>query len=112
MLELLNNNKSLNFNDIKHFAQRNSWSREKVFSFVSHQNVVENKSFPCNTLRGSKTGKPCSFPFIYEWSMTDQADNTSVATTQSVWTGCTPLDDVTPWCYTRVLHNLSSILGM
>ena len=77
VLELLNNNKSLNFNDIKHFAQRNSWSREKVFSFVSHQNVVENKSFPCNTLRGSKTGKPCSFPFTYQ-SMSDQADNTSV----------------------------------
>ena len=65
-MEILNNNKSMDFYDIKNFAQMNYWTRRKVFSFVSHQNVIRNKSFPCNTVGGSKTGKPCSFPFIYQ----------------------------------------------
>ena len=38
----------------------------QVFSFVSHQNAVPNQSFPCNTVGGSKKGKPCAFPFIYQ----------------------------------------------
>ena len=66
VMEILNNNKSMDFYDIKNFAQMNYWTRRKVFSFVSHQNVIRNKSFPCNTVGGSKTGKPCSFPFIYQ----------------------------------------------
>ena len=66
VMEILNNNKSLKFYDIKNFAQMNYWTRRKLFSFVSHQNAVRNKSFPCNTVGGSKTGKPCSFPFIYQ----------------------------------------------
>ena len=65
-MEILNNNKSLEFYDIKNFAQMNYWTRRKVFSFVSHQNAIKNRSFPCNTVGGSKTGKPCSFPFIYQ----------------------------------------------
>ena len=89
MLELLNKNKSLDFEALKSFAQEDYWSRDKVavrnrpifspemfqiinqreiedklglnkkqfqvFSFFSHQNAV-NKSFPCNTVGGSKTG--------------------------------------------------------
>ena len=66
VMEILNNNKSLEFYDIKNFAQMNYWTRRKVFSFVSHQNAIKNRSFPCNTVGGSKTGKPCSFPFIYQ----------------------------------------------
>ena len=66
VMEILNNNKSKDFYDIKTFAQMNYWTRRKVFSFVSHQNVLKEKSFPCNTVGGSKTGKPCSFPFIYQ----------------------------------------------
>ena len=45
-------------NDLSLYAQ--------VFSFVSHQNAVPNQSFPCNTVGGSKKGKPCAFPFIYQ----------------------------------------------
>ena len=90
VLELLNKNKSLDFEALKTFAQEDYWSRDKVavrnpffssssemfqiinqreiedklglnkkqfqvFSFFSHQNAV-NKSFPCNTVGGSKTG--------------------------------------------------------
>ena len=119
VMELLNNNQSLQFNDIKNFALTNYWSREKVFSFVSHQNVLKNKSFPCNTVGGSQTGKPCSFPFIYQ-SIVDQSwDNVTETETESgesnktflKFSSCTPLDDVTPWCYTRVYRNLTYILG-
>ena len=114
VMEILNNNKSLNFNDIKSFAQRNHWSREKVFSFVSHQNVLENKSYPCNTVGGSKTGKPCTFPFIYQSIVDENSDNTSVSAANSTFIkfdSCTTLDDVTPWCFTRVHQNLSYIIG-
>jgi hypothetical protein len=34
--------------DIEMFAMNNYWSRNKVFSFVSHNNVL-NESYPCNT---------------------------------------------------------------
>ena len=115
VMEILNNNKSLDFHDIKNFAQRNYWSRNKVFSFVSHQNVLRNKSFPCNTVGGSKTGKPCSFPFIYQ-SIVDQSlekteENNSTSSTFIEFSGCTPMDDVSPWCYTRVHQNRTYILG-
>ena len=36
-----------------------------MFNFVSHQNVLD-QSFPCNTLGGPASGKPCTFPFIYQ----------------------------------------------
>ena len=121
MLEILNKNKSMDFYEIKNFAQTNYWTRKKVFNFFSHQNVVANKSFPCNTVGGSKTGKPCSFPFIYR-SIVDQSwenssnEDTNMTKTQDNTTflyfdQCTPLDDVTPWCYTRTDANLQWILG-
>ena len=51
VMELLNNNKSVTYEDIKRFAQTNYWTRDKTFKFVSHNNAVDNKSFPCNTAR-------------------------------------------------------------
>ena len=81
VLEILNKNMSMDFYDIKNFAQTNYWTRKKVFNFFSHQNVEVNKSFPCNTVGGSKTGKPCSFPFIYQ-SIVDQSwENSSTEET-------------------------------
>ena len=54
VLEILNNNKSLDFNDIKKFALDNYWSKKRLFNFVSHNNVLMNHSFPCNTISGSQ----------------------------------------------------------
>ena len=122
VLEILNKNMSMDYYDIKNFAQNNYWSRKKVFNFFSHQNVIPNNSFPCNTVGGSKTGKPCSFPFIYQ-SIVDQSwENSSTENSNMTKPGetkttflyfdqCTPLDDVTPWCYTRTEVNLTYILG-
>jgi hypothetical protein len=36
------------------YALDNQWSREKVFSFVSHNNAL-NESYPCNTGKQRKT---------------------------------------------------------
>ena len=117
VLEMLNKNMSKDFYDIKRFAQTNYWTRKKVFSFFSHENVIANKSFPCNTVSGSKTGKPCSFPFIYQ-SIVDRSSSPETNDTGSesrttflYFEECTSLDDVTPWCYTRTEVNLSYILG-
>ena len=43
-------------------------------------------------------------------SMPDKANSTTKSTFL-YFEKCTPLDDVTPWCYTRVDENLTYILG-
>lgn len=117
VLEILNKNMSMDFYDIKNFAQSNYWTREKVFTFFSHQSVVPNNSFPCNTVGGSKTGKPCSFPFIYKSVLDDNSNNdtnmneTKPKTVFHYFDQCSVLDDVTPWCYTRTQVNLTYIVG-
>ena len=45
--------------------------KSQVFSFFSHQNVVK-KSFPCNTVGGSKTGDQISIPL--SWFETSNND--------------------------------------
>ena len=44
-------------------------------------------------------------------SMPDKANSTTKSTFL-YFEKCTPLDDVTPWCYTRVDENLTYILGI
>ncbi|XP_023331127.1 uncharacterized protein LOC111703419 [Eurytemora carolleeae] len=121
VMEIINNNKSINYQAVKNYAIKSHWSRDKVFSFFSHNNV-DNMTYPCNTVGGSMTGRPCSFPFIYQsivdqsWeneSMSSEANTTETTskTTFLYFDECTPLDDVTPWCYTRTDKNKTFILG-
>ena len=120
VLEFLNKNMSMGFTEIKNFAKTMYWTRRKVFTFFSHQNVVPNNSFPCNTVGGSKTGKPCSFPFIYKSVLDDNANHTEDDTNTTdfkqktifhYFEKCSVLDDVKPWCYTRTEVNLTYIVG-
>ena len=76
VMEIINNNNTVSHSELKQFAMENYWTRDKMFNFVSHQDAIENKSFPCNTVGGSKSGRPCFFPFKYqslgkdrEWNM-------------------------------------------
>ena len=49
LLELIQKNNSITEEEARQFAINNVWSRDKAFSFFSHQNV-KKESFPCNTV--------------------------------------------------------------
>ena len=47
-----------------------------------------------------QTGKPCAFPWFYK-TMADTSSNDSEAKYQEIYE-CSPIDDIVPWCYTKV----------
>ena len=58
------------------------------------------KQFPCTTIGGTKRGKPCSFPFIFN----------GMEGIPKISLNCSLVDDVRPWCSTRTTWNNSYIL--
>ena len=51
---------------LKTFAKTHYWDVRKMFLFVSHSNIVNAESYPCNTVGGPGFGRPCKFPCIYQ----------------------------------------------
>ena len=68
-------NRSMNIEDKIDLLHKNSWTKNEVFYFASHQNMF-NVSFPCTTIPGpdSDPGKPCSFPFL-QWQKLNKGCN-------------------------------------
>ena len=51
----------------KKLAMENIWSKSEVFHFVSHPGMF-GMAYPCVTTNdGSDPGKPCYFPFRYNY---------------------------------------------
>ena len=44
---------------------RKTWSKDQMFTEVSHDTVDGTHKNPCNTVGGPQMGSPCSFPFVY-----------------------------------------------
>ena len=65
VLQLIKNNET-NFDILKTFAKTHYWDVRKMFLFVSHSNIVNAESYPCNTVGGPGFGRPCKFPCIYQ----------------------------------------------
>ena len=95
-----------------------TFSRARLVKFLSIKTVEGSNDYPCNTVKGPREGDPCSLPFFYpDCKLTTKTPecmaNPGIA--RSEYAGCysTSLlfSSFIPWCYTRVHHNRSHIMG-
>ena len=84
----------------ENLAKENVWKRNETFYFVNHPTVKTN-GYPCFTTRDSvDQGKPCSFPFIYNF------ENITITSYN-----CSLDDNNKPWCYSKLYQNKTRMIN-
>ena len=94
-----------------------TFSRARLVKFLSIKTVEGSNKYPCNAVSGPREGEPCSFPFFYPDCklMTKTPEcKADPGTARLEHPGCFTDEGITsynPWCYTRLHHNRSHIMG-
>ena len=100
-----------------------SWFRQRTFTtdrlvkFLSVKTMEGSNDYPCNTVRGTREGEPCSFPFFYpDCKLMHKTSLCKLdpGLTGQEYAGCYKDEDTPsskPWCYTRTYHNRSHFTG-
>ena len=103
----------------KSWVINNTLGRETLFTFINHKSKRNESNFDCNTIDGSTlSGQPCIFPFLRrDCRLSDPVsptrsfycDSFDLTNLQELHYNCTYVDDVRPWCATRVFKNSSMV---
>ena len=80
-------------------VKESHWTKNETFFFVN-QASTKTKGYPCMTTKDSNDpGRPCSFPFVRDWSDRDV----------QTYHECTNVDNKDIFCYTKVHENRSFV---
>ena len=103
----------------KSWVINNSLGRETLFTFINHKSMRNESNFNCNTIDGTTlSGQPCIFPFLRrDCGVRDPVsptrsfycDSFDLTNSEELHYNCTYVEDVRPWCATRVFKNSSMV---